>query len=1003
VATARRTGSAPNTLPRSGGFTLIPPTLSLAFSRLRRTWGLLLITELGLLGAVLLVCAVPLFSQVAVSSGLRGVLAKSPGGPALTISVLAFNPTSDSTRQAASRVDDLVQSELGAYLGGKPSFSAQISLPVSKFSPTAGATGTGSKGPGANETGLTLDGRDINEASAHLRLISGRLPAASTAQIEIALLQESATALGVHPGDTLIAQLPGPTVSTPLTLRVVGVYALATPNDPYWNGGAEFFGEGRAAKLGGGQAGRALVSADTLIATLSAATPANSPDQGGNPLQLTWRYPLALDSITGDDLGPLTSRYNELRDHAFNQLNGQGGISINQIGGALDTLGGYQGRAIGMQIVVIILLLQVLGLVILFVSLAAGILVERQGEAIAILRSRGAQRRHILGALAFQGVGASLLALIAGPLLAIPLVRLIAGALLSSDNQRGLTVLDRDPLTLAWDVRWYALIAALGATIAIVVSIYRAATRNVLTLRRESSREGPSLWQRLNLDLIGAVVLLALYILYLWGVQQLGFQIRLALSALAIIAPLLPLVAIALLFSRFFPLALRAAARLTARRSGPTFSLALAQMARAPRQSSRMLLLLALSTAFTLFTLIITVSQAAHIADLTNFQVGADFAGTLSSSVTAPAAPATTPTLAELTRRYTGISGVRSASVGYQGESSTEQEPPNSVVAVDAGTYATTALWSPAYSTQSLGDLMKQLINGRASAAKDGVVPAIVDDALWTQLHITSDGKFTLAIPGHDGRMNFIVVARVAHIPPIADTPEFSFPIAGALLVDYATYASAYDEGQATSDAHLTPNTVWLRTDDDAAALASVRAALTSGDLQLDGVLDRRKMLADAQGDPLQINLVGALGLGAVTALALALIGAWLASWLNARSRLTGFAVLRALGTTPRQILALLLWEQGIVYASALGLGLLLGLLLAQGALPALVFTSGLARTSLNGGPLIDVPPVQAILPLGQMALVLGGIAAVCLIALTITTLVLSRASLAEALRLNQD
>jgi hypothetical protein len=251
--------------------------------------------------------------------------------------------------------------------------------------------------------------------------------------------------------------------------------------------------------------------------------------------------------------------------------------------------------------------------------------------------------------------------------------------------------------------------------------------------------------------------------------------------------------------------------------------------------------------------------------------------------------------------------------------------------------------------------------------------------------------------------MNFIVVARVAHIPPIADTPEFSFPIAGALLVDYATYASAYDEGQATSDAHLTPNTVWLRTDDDAAALASVRAALTSGDLQLDGVLDRRKMLADAQGDPLQINLVGALGLGAVTALALALIGAWLASWLNARSRLTGFAVLRALGTTPRQILALLLWEQGIVYASALGLGLLLGLLLAQGALPALVFTSGLARTSLNGGPLIDVPPVQAILPLGQMALVLGGIAAVCLIALTITTLVLSRASLAEALRLNQD
>jgi hypothetical protein len=965
---------------------------------------LLLITELGLLGAVLLVCAVPLFSQVAVSSGLRAALAESPSGPALTIDLLAFNPTRDSTRQTGARVDSLVQDELGAYLGGKPTFSAQMTLGVAKSPPSSRTTPSGPKGPGG-ETGLTLDGRDINEATPHVRLISGRLPATSGAQIELALLQESASALGVGPGSTLYGQVfAGPSGPTIVPLYVVGVYAPTNASDPYWNTNGAFFG-GPGVKLeGNGSLSKALVSADTLIAALDAATPADTSDQGGNPLQLTWRYPLALDSITGDDLGPLTSRYSELRDRAYNQLGSQGGIGGVNIGGAPETLGGYLGRAIGLQVVVILLLLQVLGLVILFVSLAAGILVERQGEAIAILRSRGAKGRQILGALAFQGVGASLLALIAGPLLAIPLVRLIASALLPSDNQRGLNVLDRDPLALAWDVRWYALIAALGATIAIVVSIYRAATRNVLTLRRESSRAGPSFWQRLNLDLIGAVVLLALYILYLWGIQQFSLQIRLALSALAIVAPVLLLVAIALLFSRFFPLALRAAARLTARRSGPTFSLALAQMARAPRQSSRMLLLLALTTAFTLFTLIITVSQAAHIADLINFQAGADFAGTLSPSVTSPAAPATAPTLADLTRRYAGISGVRSASVGYQGSSNPEQnEQPASAVAVDADTYAQTVFWSSAYSTQSLTDLMKLLADGRASAATDGVVPAIVDDALWTNLHIASDGQFTLAFSGHDGRMKFHAVARVAHIPPIADTPEFAYPFSGGLLVDYATFASAFDEGQAASDAHLAPNTVWLRTDDDAASLASVRATLSSGDLQLDGVLDRRKMLADAQGDPLQINLVGALGLGAVTALALALIGAWLAAWLNARSRLTGFAVLRALGTTPRQILALLLWEQGIVYASALGLGLLLGLLLAQGALPALVFTSGLARTSLNGGPPIDVPPVQTILPVGQLALVLGGIAATCLIALTLTTLILSRASLAEALRLNQD
>jgi hypothetical protein len=1005
VGTARRTGSAPNALPRRGGFPLIPPTVSLTFSRLRQTWRLLLITELGLVGAVLLVCAVPLFSQVAVSSGLRAALAVSPGGPALTVTVFAQNPSSASTRQAGAQFDRLVRDQFGPYLAGKPSFSAQISLRVLK---STGATQSGSKGPGADVTGLSLDGRDIDEAATHLRLVSGRLPVVSGAQIELALLQESASALGVGTGDTLYAQIfAGPESATTLPLRVVGIYTPSHTDDPYWSDNSDF-GGGPVVKLGpGGPQNVALVSADTLIAALNAAAPTDVSGPGGGkpfqPLQLSWRYPLALDSITGDDLGRLTSSYNELRDQAQNQLPSQSGVVGVQTSGALDTLGGYQARAIGLQVVVLILLLQVLGLVILFVSLAAGILVERQGEAIAILRSRGAKGRQILGALAFQGIGASLVALIAGPLLAIPLVRLIASALLPGNNQQGLTVLDRDPLTLAWDVRWYALVAAIGATVAIVVSIFRAATRNVLTLRRESARAGPSFWQRLNLDLIGAGVLLALYAFYLWGIQQVPFQVRLALSALAIIAPLLPLVAIALLFGRLFPLALRAATRLTARRSGPTLSLALAQMARAPRQSSRMLLLLSLSTAFTLFTLILTISQAAHIADLTNFQAGADFAGTLSPSQTTPAAPASAPTVAELTRRYAAIGGVRSASVGYQGMSSGEQAPPCSVIAVDADTYAETALWSATYSTQSLGDLTKLLADRRASAAADGVTPALVDETLWTQLHIASDGRFTLVLPGRDGRMKFLAVARVAHIPPIADTPDFAFNVSGGLLVDFATFAAAYEEGQATSVSRITPNAVWLRTADDAATLTSVRAALNTGDLKLAGMLDRRKMLADAQGDPLQVDLVGALGLGAATALALALIGAWMASWLNARSRLTGFAVLRALGTTPRQILSLLLWEQGIVYASALGLGLLLGLLLAQAALPALIFTSALARTNNNGGPPIDVPPAQTILPVGEMALVLGGIALACVLALALTTFILSRASLAEALRLNQD
>jgi len=998
VGTARRPGSAAGALPRRARFTLIPPTLTLALSRLRQTWRLLLVTELGLMGAVLLVSAVPLFSLVAVSSGLRGALAASPGGPVLTVNAEVFRPMPDTTRQVGAQIDSLVHEHLGPYLVGTPSFSVQtFPFPVSKAAPQGSTNGE-----------MILDGRDVAEAATHVQIVSGRMPAASSAQIELALLVDSAQTLNVQPGDTLngsfFVQPPQPTV---VPLHVVGTYLRTNASDSYWDTSGPGGGFGVKVVGGGGGLSTGLASADTLLAVvgaLSDTSAANGPRGPGSQMFLNWRYALALDQITGDDIGHLSSAFSDLNNQLNNRVSSLSGVGFASAGGALDTLANYQGRAIGIQVVVILLLLQVLGLVILFVSLAAGILVERQGEAIALLRSRGAHRRQILGALTFQGIGASAVALIAGPLLAIPLVRLIAGSLLPPADQLGLSVLDRSPFALAWDVRWYALIAVIGASIAIVVSIVQAANRNVLALRRESARAGVPFWQRLNLDLIGAGFLFALYAFYLWGIQQVPYFVRLSLSTLAIVMPLLLLVAIALVFGRVFPLALRAAARLTARRSGTASMLALAQMARSPRQSSRMLLLLSLATAFTLFTLILTVSQAAHIADLTAFQVGADFSGTLSTDLTTPAAPATPPTLGDLTHRYNGISGVSDASIGYQGQSSPQGGPPFTVIAVDTATYARTAIWSSQYSSQSIGDLIQLLADRRTSAENDGVVPAVVDDALWNHLNLTGKGQFTLPFDGRNDRMKFVVVARVAHIPPVTDTTDNVFDTAGGMLVDYDTFAAIYKQGLSASAAGIVPNTVWLHTGDDAGSLGSVREALNSSILKISNLLDRRQMLTDAQGDPLQLDLTGALGLGAATALALALVGAWTASWLNARSRLISFAVLRALGTTPRQILSLLLWEQGIVYVSALALGLGLGLLLAQAALPALIFISAIARVNSNGGgPPIDVPPVQAILPVEQLALVLGGIAAVCALAVAITTFVLSRASLGEALRLNQD
>src|SRR5579884_3527692 len=57
---------------------VVPPTVTLALWRLRRTWGLLLITGLGMVAAVMLVCSVPLYSDVSMTAGLRAILGAAP-------------------------------------------------------------------------------------------------------------------------------------------------------------------------------------------------------------------------------------------------------------------------------------------------------------------------------------------------------------------------------------------------------------------------------------------------------------------------------------------------------------------------------------------------------------------------------------------------------------------------------------------------------------------------------------------------------------------------------------------------------------------------------------------------------------------------------------------------------------------------------------------------------------------------------------------------------------
>jgi len=279
----------------------------------------------------------------------------------------------------------------------------------------------------------------------------------------------------------------------------------------------------------------------------------------------------------------------------------------------------------------------------------------------------------------------------------------------------------------------------------------------------------------------------------------------------------------------------------------------------------------------------------------------------------------------------------------------------------------------------------------RSDATARNVIYALVDATLWQKYALSPGDRFTLYMNDTDTvKVNFIALAEVNYIPSTYNTPMDPNSDVG-LIVDYQSYTTVYDRESSTA---LAPNTVWLRTNDDASSLARIRNMLP--DLQ-----DRRMLTTTNQENSVHLDIIGALAIGVGAALILALIGTLLSSWLHASNRLTSFAVMRALGLAPRQVAALLLWEQGFIYLLAFLLGTGLGAMLTVFVAPAVTLLDLTGASSLYNP--YDVPPVQTIIPYLQLSLLLGGLAIVCLVALLLMARIVSRPSLSQTLRLNED
>lgn len=967
--------SLTSTLARQNGWLQLPAIAKLARWRFKRMWRFLLVTWLGMLAMVVLACAPPLFSRVAISADLRAVAANSPDGQSIIVQVSSLSPTGTQVQQAEQQLDRLLkQGVLASYLHAAPQLIVQT--------PPLNMPSTGKR-----SDGLVLDGYDPAQAAQHATIVQGRLPQDTAGgTLEIALTQDLASNLGLHVGSIIKSRTPSVIGLQTWTLRVTGIIAPRSAHDPFWLASANPFGSLYTAESGA-TAHNVLAARETVRAKIAALQTLPGKDAA----QLYWSYPFDLSLLDANDIPALSQQTSDLGFQVLNRLTQIQGIAFAApVGSLFDALSNYAQQIVVLEIIIALLLLLILAIILFLVGMMSDILVERQAAIIATLRSRGATQQHVFGSFVMQGIAVGLAALLAGPFLAILLVRAIAQVLFPPANQQVLNVITTNPISAVLDVKWFAVIAVVVALIVMIVAIHRSSKLGIVTLRRESSRTNRvPFWRRLNLDLFAVVLIVAGYVVYnyLWQAlataQAVDPIIYNMVKIVGFIAPPLLAAALLMLFLRLFPLILRLATAIAAKKRSAPAVLAFAQMERLPRSAARIIVLLALAIAASYFLLTLLTAKQVRTSDAASFAVGADFSGHL------PASDAF-KTFDALKTQYSSLPGVQAATLGYSDDINNPLGDIH-IFAVDANTYAHTALWPAQNSSQSLPDLATQLAAHRNDATAHNVVYALVDATLWQKYALSPGDRFTLYMNDTDTvKVNFIALAEVNYIPSTYNTPVDPNSDVG-LIVDYQSYAAVYDRESSTA---LAPNTVWLRTNDDASSLAHIRNMLP--DLQ-----DRRMLTTTNQENSVHLDIIGALAIGVGAALILALIGTLLSSWLHASNRLTNFAIMRALGLAPRQVAALLLWEQGFIYLLAFLLGTGLGAMLTIFVAPAVTLLD-LTGASSQYNP-YDVPPVQTIIPYPQLSLLLGGLVIVCLVALLLMARIVSRPSLSQTLRLNED
>lgn len=832
------------------------------------------------------------------------------------------------------------------------------------------------------ETGILYSMSNLDQ---HITMIDGRLPAAEPVD---GIYEALVTEKGMMDRKMVLGHLYELTASSAedATFRVkpVGVFKEKEGNDPYWFAKSSEYNKGFI--LNEDLFRKTILEEKNLVTAIRyyAAFQYQAfqftdkeklvsvvPDLEANLLQfglkksdLSFQFPV----------GSITTKYDEQNQH-------------------------FRTILWSMYVPIFVML-------IIYLVMVSGLIIERQRTEIAVLGSRGAGRAQIFGIYFVEILILGLLALLIGPYVGIQLSKIlgISNGFLEFVDRTGIQV------KMNGEVLAYAVWTVLACMFLLLISIFFATRQNIVTHKQNAARmTGQAMWHRLFLD-----VLLLLIAAYGWYSYQNILEnvekttegsMVMSVDVLLFFVPVLFSLGFGLFCLRIYPLFLRGIYWLGRRIWPISVHTTLVQVGRASRQYQFLMVFVTITVAVGMFSASTARTINLNAEEQVFYQNGTDvrlmvnwasdkpfvfihrnpnmqFEGAkIAPEPVRPPIQYEEPDFEQF-QRLPGVEHATRVFIHDMAEISEGQKSVREVrlMGIDPKEFAQTIWWKQGLLPHHINDYLNVL--GKKPNA------VLISRTLANKMNV-KEGDTVMVGWKRIRPVEMIVYAIVDYWPgwsPVGPRSSSS----SAMEEKYLMVANL---PFIHTKLHLEPYQVWLNMQPGATSEALYNG-LVQNDAKPIFISNARQQLIEIKNSAFYLGVNGSLTLGFLLSMLITFIGYVMYWVLTLGARKLQYGVFRAMGMSFGSLLRIIAWEQFFTFGVAFAMGMAAGKLANMLFLPAL---------SLYLHAEKQVPPFTITSAAEDEWMIYSFVAITLVVGIGIVGAILSRMQIHQAVKLGED